>query len=84
LVLAKRTLLTVHMDIAGSEVKRTKALDPLASPDAKTAHATMLAAEFAAARLRTLLLRLQQRLRRRGSVSRASADAASDTIPDVD
>jgi hypothetical protein len=40
---------------------RAKALDPLASPDAGAAHEAMLASEFAAARLRNVLPRLQAR-----------------------
>jgi hypothetical protein len=45
---------------AGAEAARVKALDPLASPDAKTALEASQAAEFARDRLRTLLPRLRQ------------------------
>jgi hypothetical protein len=41
-----------------AEGQRVKALDPLASPDAKTAREALQAAEFARDRLRTLLPRV--------------------------
>jgi hypothetical protein len=44
-----------------AEEEREKALDPLASPDAKKARAAMEDAEFRRDRLRTVLPRLQQR-----------------------
>lgn len=45
-----------------AEAEREKALDPLASPDATKARATMEDAEFRRDRLRTVLPRLQARL----------------------
>ena len=47
---------------ATANAERTKALDPVLSPDAKAARETMAAAEFDRDRLHTLLPRLQQRL----------------------
>jgi hypothetical protein len=46
---------------ANAALVRAKALDPLTSPDAGAAHEGMLASEFAAARLRNALPRLQVR-----------------------
>jgi hypothetical protein len=45
-----------------AEMERVKALDPLASPDAAKARASMEDAAFVRDRLRTILPRLQQRL----------------------
>jgi hypothetical protein len=45
-----------------AEMEREKALDPLASPDAAKARASMEDAAFTRDRLRTVLPRLQQRL----------------------
>ena len=42
--------------------QRTRALDPVLSPDAKAAREAMQAAEFGRDRLRTVLPRLQQRI----------------------
>src|SRR5512139_3041509 len=47
---------------ATANVERTKALDPVLSPDAKAAREAMAAAEFSCNRLRTVMARLQQRL----------------------
>jgi hypothetical protein len=44
-----------------AERERAKALDPLASPDAKAARETLKAADFACERLQALLPRLKQR-----------------------
>jgi hypothetical protein len=48
---------------AAAEEERTKALDPIASPDATKARATMEDAAFTRERLRTVLPRLQTRLK---------------------
>jgi hypothetical protein len=48
---------------ATADEERTKALDPVLSPDATSAREAMQAAEFARDRLRTVLPRLQNRLR---------------------
>jgi hypothetical protein len=45
----------------GADAERTKALDPMLSPDAKAAREAMQAAEFARDRLRTVLPRLRSR-----------------------
>jgi predicted transcriptional regulator len=47
---------------ATANAERTKALDPVLSPDAKAAREAMVAAEFDHERLHTLLPRLEQRL----------------------
>jgi hypothetical protein len=48
---------------ATADEERAKAVDPVLSPDAATARETVQAAEFARDRLRTVLPRLQSRLR---------------------
>jgi hypothetical protein len=60
-----------------AEAERSRALDPLQSPDADAAHAAMLSAEFAVQRLHTMLPRLQQRHRQVAGAEEYAAWAAT-------
>jgi hypothetical protein len=60
--LIERTEAAIAQADAAAIAERTKALDPVLSPDAKAAREAMAAAEFNRDRLHTLLPRLQERL----------------------
>jgi hypothetical protein len=60
--LVEETQLAIVTAENDSKIAKSVALDPLQSPDAETARATMEAARFKADRLRSMLPRLQERV----------------------